>query len=510
MPALPLPSIRSVVERPGLGLVVRIGDVRTRGGADRPVRWVAVSELEDPRSFLEGGELVLTTGMRLADDDGPAWDAYVGRLIEADVAALGLGVGLTHETVPESLLAAAAARGLVVIEVPAETPFIAVTKAVSSMVAAQEYEATTRAFEIQRDLTRASLGADPVRSVTARLSRALAAWALVLDPGGHVLAASPEGAADRLEDLGQQLDLLRPRGLLSSSSFDMDADRVVLHPLGARGMVRGFLAAGRVGGFDRTDQSLVAVAVSLLSLALERGEADGSSEDRVRSAALRLLVSGSEPDLVLLEMLGWTWLTASTLRVVRIPRAATEDRPVAELFGSSSRDLAFAVLGDEAVLLFPDHPDDRRVVAEALSGRAAGGSGPVGLPDLAAAWKTAGETLAAARGGVVWHDDLGAAGFLGVIDPVAGRAFADSLLAPLDATEGKADLLASTRAWLAHHGQWDVAARELGVHRHTLRYRMRRVEELLGRTLDDPDLRADLWVALELRRERGPSPHPSW
>ena len=57
----------------------------------------------------------------------------------------------------------------------------------------------------------------------------------------------------------------------------------------------------------------------------------------------------------------------------------------------------------------------------------------------------------------------------------------------------------STRAWLAHHGQWDVAAQELGVHRHTLRYRIRRVEELLGRSLDDADLRAELWFALELR-----------
>jgi purine catabolism regulator len=39
----------------------------------------------------------------------------------------------------------------------------------------------------------------------------------------------------------------------------------------------------------------------------------------------------------------------------------------------------------------------------------------------------------------------------------------------------------------------------LGVHRHTLRYRMKRVEDLLGRPLDDPDLRAELWVALAVR-----------
>ena len=41
--------------------------------------------------------------------------------------------------------------------------------------------------------------------------------------------------------------------------------------------------------------------------------------------------------------------------------------------------------------------------------------------------------------------------------------------------------MTSLRAWLAHHGQWDPSAAALGVHRHTLRHRMRTVEELLGR-----------------------------
>jgi purine catabolism regulator len=52
------------------------------------------------------------------------------------------------------------------------------------------------------------------------------------------------------------------------------------------------------------------------------------------------------------------------------------------------------------------------------------------------------------------------------------------------------------RVWLAHHGQWDPAAARLGVHRHTLRNRIRRAEELLGRSLDSPGLRAELWLAL--------------
>ena len=158
------------------------------------------------------------------------------------------------------------------------------------------------------------------------------------------------------------------------------------------------------------------------------------------------------------------------------------------------------MLDDQLVVVVPDRRAEVDFVVDDSRAPWPAAQGQPTLETFGSAWAQAGGALSLARGpGVVWHDDVGRTGLLGVLDPTAARAFADSLLAPLDATGGKADLLASTRAWLAHHGQWDVAAQELGVHRHTLRYRIRRVEELLGRSMDDADLRAELWVALELR-----------
>jgi len=90
---------------------------------------------------------------------------------------------------------------------------------------------------------------------------------------------------------------------------------------------------------------------------------------------------------------------------------------------------------------------------------------------------------------------------LSMTDPDALRAFADSLLGPLDAydRDQHGELLPSLRAFLQHNSRWETAAAELFVHRHTLRYRVRKIEELTGRDLSSSFDRMEFWLALRAR-----------
>lgn len=103
----------------------------------RPVRWVAVTELADPRPFLSGGELVLTTGLR--QRTAATQREFVERLAERDAVGLGFGIGLTHNTVPAATLDEARARGLPVLEIPYSTPFIAVDRFVADRILEEQY-----------------------------------------------------------------------------------------------------------------------------------------------------------------------------------------------------------------------------------------------------------------------------------------------------------------------------------------------------------------------------------
>ena len=65
------------------------------------------------------------------------------------------------------------------------------------------------------------------------------------------------------------------------------------------------------------------------------------------------------------------------------------------------------------------------------------------------------------------------------------------------------ELLRSLEAFIEHNGQWENAARAVYCHRHTLRYRMRKVEELTGRDLSRAHDRIEFWLALRARELLG-------
>jgi hypothetical protein len=83
-------------------------------------------------------------------------------------------------------------------------------------------------------------------------------------------------------------------------------------------------------------------------------------------------------------------------------------------------------------------------------------------------------------------------------DPLLASEIERELFARLDGetAHSRARLGETLLAWLRHDGNVPAAATELHVHTQTVRYRMRRLRELLGDALDDPDARFELEFAL--------------
>ncbi|MGW0333348.1 PucR family transcriptional regulator [Streptomyces sp. NPDC003011] len=549
------PTLASLVHHSPLKLTVRAGEDRL----DVPVRWAHVSELADPVPYMEGGELLLITALKLDAEDSEAMRRYVKRLVEAGVVGLGFAVGVTYEEIPEALVDAARQEGLPLLEVPRRTPFLAISKAVSAAIAADQYQAVTAGFAAQRELTRQTLAAGP-EGLLAALASHVDGWAALYDASGAVVATAPEWAGRRAARLTADVERLRERPAPASSVVGgpEHEDRVELHSLGTGRRPRAALAVGTAAALGTAERYAVHSAIALLTLTTERSRSLHAAEQRLGAAVLRMLLAG-EPDHAravagdlygeLLDapfrmIVAESASAASAARVqadgpARVPltKATAATLAAADTHGDPLGALtevleSAAARSGEAVLVVPEGGDEaRRLVVLAADGGAAvaacgeyaaaleaaradqaaageehelvvGLSAPAGPIAASAAYKQAEQALSVARrrGWVcVEHEQMAAGSVVPLLADDAVKAFADGLLRALHEHDarGRGDLVASLRAWLSRHGQWDAAAVDLGVHRHTLRYRMRRVEEILGRSLDDPDVRMELWLALK-------------
>jgi purine catabolism regulator len=474
------------------------------GGANssHAVRWVAVSELLDPTPYLEGGEILLTTGMNLPANDRRTLETYVQRLAGRGVVAVGLGVGLTHEEVPSALARAADRSSLPVFEVPPPTPFIAITRAVADLIADAEQDAVRRSLENQRLLTRAAARPNAEASVLRELSRLLGVQAAVLSAKGAVLAEAGPGQLP-VATAAAEVHRIRPKGLRAASSSSVGDQLLQVFPLGTSGRPQRYLAVATPSG-NTAENGLVATAVSLLSLAHERADSAAEMQSRLRRESARLLIDGdvSTATGVLVAATGHGIPPTVNVAVAEKP----DEVSVGELLEDTDY-VVYTELPDGSLVVVTDPEAGDRVV-EALSAAdfRIGVSEPVLLTAVSSGLQQARQALDAlttAGGQVGRFQTLLQQGVRGLVDRDAARAWAESTLAPLRAhTEGsrRIDLVATLEVFLAHHGQWHPAAAELGIHRHTLRYRIRLVEKLLGQSLNAPQTRMDLWFALQLAR----------
>ena len=103
---------------------------------------------------------------------------------------------------------------------------------------------------------------------------------------------------------------------------------------------------------------------------------------------------------------------------------------------------------------------------------------------------------------VASHVDLGAFQLLlSLQDDEALSSYWHSVLGPLEqgGDEYADELARSLDAFIEHNGHWEKAANALYCHRHTLRYRIRRIEQLTGRDFSNARDRIEFWLALRGR-----------
>jgi purine catabolism regulator len=478
----------------------------------RPIRWVHSSELEDPTPWLKGGELILTTGMGVGATPS-AQRNYVKRLAAANVSGLGFGLGFSHEKVPRPLISAAEAAELPLFEVPYPVPFIALTEAIFTRILAEQYDTLQRAVDAEHVLTRAVMDGRGIDGIADSLATVTKGWVLLLDLHGLPLAATGRAAA-RTERVWEELRGSRPEGTSFSVTLVDRGHHIWVLPVGAQGRVEAFLAVGKPDPLSQLDRIVAGHALSLFAIELAKSRAVADAERRLQGDFFDQLAKGEMSASQLARGLSRFGFDRGAHVIV----VSLEGPDPAALADAAADDRSRAgggfLISAHAAgvhLLIPEGSNaDVADLAASITRRLGddvrtGAGSPVYPGEVGRSLREATYALQVCRLEGWPHagfEDLGTYRLLlSMTEPDALRAFADALLAPLDAydTAQGGDLVASLQAFLQHNARWETAAAQLFVHRHTLRYRMRKVEELTGRDLSSSFDRMEFWLALRAR-----------
>ncbi|MCP2032386.1 purine catabolism regulator [Okibacterium sp. HSC-33S16] len=504
------PTVNGLLRTSSLSLRLIAG-----GGSDRltaPVSWIHSSDLADPTPFLDAGQLVLTTGTQFDPDTATrdTFERYVARLADHGLNGIGFGTEVIRAGTPDELIAACDRFDMPLFEVPYRVPFIAVIRSVADLIAESAHARDTWALNAQRAISFAALKPDAVSSVLQELSRQLGRWVALYDSRGVRAATFDETSTlsqpELVERVNAEAKRLVTRGQRSSSTISDPAGHVSLQTLGRRGALRGVLVTAGAGPLDAADQTVVTSVVALAGLALEQNRELGRARGQLRSGLFQTLLEGNVA-LVrrIVQQMGGT-LPAEPVRfVVLRPAVAARDALSTDLEG---RDTEFAgevffATGEGRVVVCAPADAAASLAAEltASHGVAAGVSEPMPWAETATGVSQAVRALEKApEASVLTFSEIAEGNLSGLLRETSARELAIALLRPVrehDATTGM-NLLESMRVWLQHNGAWDPAAKELGIHRHTLKSRVSLVEKLTGRTLSSFEARTNLWLALEL------------
>src|SRR5690625_875093 len=512
--------LRELVEDTGLGLRVVHG---SDAALDQPVRWVYTTDLLDPRRYLSGGELVLSGLMwRRAPEDS---EAFVRAVADAGGVALAAGDALFHG-VPGDLVEACRRHGLVLLGVPEDVSFAVLTEHVIGHASA-EREARLRATVTrQRHLLSALAEGRRLDELVAQVARETDRTCRVLSAtGGHVVEGPSPVPAAEVGDItrafltAERLPVAVDVGRMGYSLFAVgsaQSQRMTSWTLLVEGswtswpaeVVDAISQLGEVIAFDRArrdEASEVARAIADDAVGLIDRGAGAQPETTVRLQQAGLSTSGH----LAVAVAGFTERPDR----VEVARAVLND--AAQHVGSP----VVGTIGDErsgqvavAVVPVPD-AEFTEVLRTALHrigpaiGRfplAVGVSEPSEPPLLSGAMEQARhayrvaelrrEPVSVVTGSEITSHVL----LLAAVPDDIRRTFATRVMGPLLEHEDRygGELLATLEAFLECSGSWDRTARALQVHVNTVRYRISRVEKLIGRDLSRLEDRVDVFLAM--------------
>lgn len=494
------------------------GDPVVRAGRrqlDRPIRWVHAAEVPNIARLLRGNELLLTTGIGLGKR---ALDQrrFIKGLAEREIAGLVIELGQAFDDIPGPFIEEAESWELPLISLQREVPFVEVTEAIHREILERQNMYLERGTEVHDEFSQIILGGGDIAEVMLALAQTLRNPVL-LENEQHELLCHAEFRAPETEVLG----VWRTVGSEPAAGPGPREPLVLPLPMGgADGRLVVLPLDGPIGDLDRV---IVERAAWLLALVMLRADQERELSLHTRGDFLVDLAEGRlTPEEAAAEARSLGFHPSGYMLPVAIRAGQRQPSPrpgrAIDIGGDLRNELAQrklnAVVGlksaTEEVLLviaaasLEERPRIANQVAAAVReivARRISDSEPVIAIGGAADWTELSsamrETVEAAKAAErmerrTWHDAMEADMerlIWQLRDNEALRCFVQRELGPLlEHDRGrKGKLMPTLEALCRQGGNKAETARELFLARQALYNRLRRISEILGFDVTQPE-----------------------
>ena len=532
-------TVQDILEIPELNLRLLAGHKST----SNPVRWVHITEVPDPTKWLKGGELLLTTGYSFVGSEEQQV-AQIKRLIDHNISGLGFGTGFSFDKVPPAIVAVAEEYGFPLFEVPYHVPFLAITEAVASKIVNEQYSLLQRSLAVHEKLTKIVLEEKGLEAILSTLSALVGCSAVLFDFHGVVLCEAAYRrhlGAELIADLWRMIGDRRADRQNFALSMEGVGSGVQVYPVVASHRIGAFLAVVKDSGdFSEYDRIILHNVVTVTALELVKKKAVAETEKRLAGDFFDELIASDLYEEEIARRLAFFGLEPQSPHLIVLVDIDAQEDEAAERTDAAAADIKerlhwtvdefmarrdvlciSASRSDSVVILVqPGKVDAREIIRLAgelqtvitemlpeISVSIGIGRPHRKLIDLRQSYYEASYAIKIRKlkgepRVIASFDDLGSYGLLlGLQDTLSLEVFYDSVLGKLQDydEQNSSDLVKSLACFLEANGHWGDAAEKLYVHRHTLRYRMKRVEEITGRDLNQSQDRMEFWLALKAK-----------
>jgi purine catabolism regulator len=530
-------TLRELLELPSLrDARVMAGEA----GLDATVRWIHILDFPNIVPWVSSKDVVLTGTYAFFEDPSELED-LVPRLADKGVSGLIMGIGLFLKKIPAFVLEEAEERDFPVISIPWQTRFEDVT-----------FEAARKFVTHQRDLLReiesaahslleASRSTDHQQTVEA-LASTLRRNVAIVDSGGRLLAASHDQVAALASEAYTSF-LHRSSGtqdrFKNEMTFPVQDVELLVYPMSVATRCLGAIIVADAAGMEVAQSLSLAVGSTIVSFQLLQHEEHESSKSQVVSEYLQELFRRSDRVNAqgLVEFFGWNEIVPHAVAILEIDGLSRRRRSgdlaetrvrelkvlvktrlryrlegVEHLVSEFSDDLAIVLVceSDEAALWLLEP------LRKELESMVAGEDCRItlGISSVDDDLHSLPRKYEEARRAIMLTHRLKGPGHGASIE---GLRLAD-LLSRLLGSDGVESLMTDIRqlerydtqhnsayldtlaAFLQCFGNITETAELLSVHQNTVRYRIEKIEEMLGRSMFDADFRFALELGLQLKR----------